>query len=186
MRPRSPRRPEADALESPLPRRSKRPRASRPAPSPRSRCLGSTPFSSTGASSRSRSSGWAAVPSGISSGSRPPSSAASRKHGPWTSSPSPPTISRNPRSTDSMQETDKIWMNGELVDWNDARIHVGSHGLHYGSGVFEGIRCYDTPKGPAVFRLGEHLRRLESSAKVLWMDLPYTQDELRTAVHELV
>ena len=85
-----------------------------------------------------------------------------------------------------MQETDKIWMNGEFVDWNDARIHVGSHGLHYGSGVFEGIRCYDTPKGPAVFRLGEHLQRLESSAKVLWMDLPYTQDELRTAVHELI
>ena len=56
-----------------------------------------------------------------------------------------------------MQETEKIWMNGELVDWADAKIHVGSHGLHYGSGVFEGIRCYDTPKGPAVFRLTDHL-----------------------------
>ena len=51
-----------------------------------------------------------------------------------------------------MQATEKIWMNGELVDWDDARIHVGAHGLHYGTGVFEGIRCYDTPEGPAVFR----------------------------------
>src|SRR6187551_3301246 len=52
-----------------------------------------------------------------------------------------------------MQETEKIWMNGELVDWADAKVHVGTHGLHYGSGVFEGIRCYETSKGPAVFRL---------------------------------
>ena len=85
-----------------------------------------------------------------------------------------------------MQETDKIWMNGELVDWQDARIHVGSHGLHYGSGIFEGIRCYETPKGPAIFRLRDHLLRFESSAKVLYMDLPYSQDELRAATHELV
>ena len=68
-----------------------------------------------------------------------------------------------------MQETEKIWMNGELVDWADAKVHVGVHGLHYGSGVFEGIRCYDTPKGPAVFRLGEHLQRLHNSAKLLYM-----------------
>ncbi len=85
-----------------------------------------------------------------------------------------------------MQETDKIWMNGELVDWADARIHVGSHGLHYGSGVFEGIRCYETEKGPAVFRLQDHLQRLEDSAKVLFMDLPYSIQELRAATHELV
>ena len=85
-----------------------------------------------------------------------------------------------------MQETDKIWMNGELVDWADARIHVGSHGLHYGSGVFEGIRCYETAKGPAVFRLQDHLQRLEDSAKVLFMDLPYSIQELRAATHELV
>ena len=85
-----------------------------------------------------------------------------------------------------MQETDKIWMNGELVDWADARIHVGSHGLHYGSGVFEGIRCYETEKGPAVFRLQDHLQRLEDSAKVLFMDLPYSVKELRAATHELV
>ena len=56
-----------------------------------------------------------------------------------------------------VQETEKIWMNGELVDWADARIHVASHGLHYGTGVFEGIRCYATDRGPAVFRLRDHL-----------------------------
>jgi branched-chain amino acid aminotransferase len=85
-----------------------------------------------------------------------------------------------------MQETDKIWMNGELVDWPDAKVHVGAHGLHYGSGVFEGIRCYDTPKGPAVFRLREHLVRLENSAKILHMELPYSAQELRAATHELI
>ena len=85
-----------------------------------------------------------------------------------------------------MQETEKIWMNGELVDWADARIHVGVHGLHYGSGVFEGIRCYETPTGPAVFRLNDHLLRLENSAKVLYMDLPYTVEEIRSATHELI
>ena len=62
-----------------------------------------------------------------------------------------------------MEATEKIWMNGELVDWDDARVHVGVHGLHYGSGVFEGVRCYDTPKGPAVFRLTEHMQRLKDS-----------------------
>ena len=85
-----------------------------------------------------------------------------------------------------MQATAKIWMNGELVDWDDARIHVGAHGLHYGSGVFEGIRCYDTPKGPAVFRLGDHLRRLHDSARLLYMDIPYSIDELTDACHELI
>jgi len=85
-----------------------------------------------------------------------------------------------------MQETEKIWMNGELVDWADAKVHVGAHGLHYGSGVFEGIRCYETERGPAVFRLHDHLRRLEHSAKVLYMDLPYSVEELRAATHELI
>jgi len=85
-----------------------------------------------------------------------------------------------------MQETDKIWMNGELVDWADAKVHVGVHGLHYGSGVFEGIRCYETEKGPAVFRLQDHLQRLQDSAKVLFMALPYSTAELRAATHELV
>ena len=85
-----------------------------------------------------------------------------------------------------MQATEKIWMNGELVDWVDAKIHVASHGLNYGSGVFEGIRCYDTPKGAAVFRLNDHLVRLENSARVLYMDLPYTLDEIRSATHEVI
>jgi branched-chain amino acid aminotransferase len=85
-----------------------------------------------------------------------------------------------------MQETEKIWMNGELVDWADARIHVGSHGLHYGSGVFEGIRCYETARGPAVFRLTDHLNRLVDSARLLSMELPYTVEELHAASLELV
>jgi branched-chain amino acid aminotransferase len=77
-------------------------------------------------------------------------------------------------------------MNGELVDWDDARIHVGAHGLHYGSGVFEGIRCYDTPKGPAVFRLTDHMRRLHHSARLIDMELPYSVDELRAATNDLL
>jgi len=85
-----------------------------------------------------------------------------------------------------MQETAKIWMNGELVDWADAKVHVGVHGLHYGSGVFEGIRCYNTPKGPAVFRLADHLQRLHDSARLLYMEIPYDVAELREATHELV
>ena len=85
-----------------------------------------------------------------------------------------------------MHETDKIWMNGELVDWADAKVHVATHGLNYGTGVFEGIRCYATPKGPAVFRLRDHLKRLENSAKVLYMELPYRAEEIRTATHELI
>jgi branched-chain amino acid aminotransferase len=85
-----------------------------------------------------------------------------------------------------MLATDKIWMNGELVDWADARVHVGTHGLHYGSGVFEGIRAYETPRGTAVFRLTDHLKRLENSARLLSMDLPYTIEELRSACIELI
>jgi branched-chain amino acid aminotransferase len=85
-----------------------------------------------------------------------------------------------------VQETDKIWMNGQLVDWADATIHVGAHVVHFGSGVFEGIRCYDTPQGPAVFRLGEHLRRLHDSARLLHMEIPYSVEELRAATHEVL
>ncbi|HSB38511.1 MAG TPA: branched-chain amino acid transaminase [Gaiellaceae bacterium] len=85
-----------------------------------------------------------------------------------------------------MRETEKIWMNGELVDWADARIHVGSHGLHYGSGVFEGIRAYETEKGTAVFRLTDHLKRFENSARLLQMELGYSVEELRSACHELI
>src|SRR5881398_1831283 len=77
-------------------------------------------------------------------------------------------------------------MNGEFVDWADARIHVGSHGLHYGTGVFEGIRCYETADGPAIFRHLDHLDRLERSAKLYYMDIPYSRAELREATHELI
>ena len=85
-----------------------------------------------------------------------------------------------------MRETEKIWMNGEFVDWADAKVHVGVHGLHYGTGVFEGIRCYETPRGPAVFRLTDHLRRLEASAQLLYMELPYSVEELREVSLELI
>jgi hypothetical protein len=74
--------------------------------------------------------------------------------------------------------TEKIWMNGELVDWDDATIHVLTHTLHYGTGVFEGIRAYETADGPAVFRLTDHIERLFNSAKILMMEIPYTVDEL--------
>jgi branched-chain amino acid aminotransferase len=85
-----------------------------------------------------------------------------------------------------MQELEKIWMNGELVDWADAKVHVGTHGLHYGSGVFEGIRAYETEKGSAVFRLTDHLKRFHNSAKLLYMELPYSIAELKGACNELV
>src|SRR3954451_7223834 len=85
-----------------------------------------------------------------------------------------------------MRETDKIWMNGDLVAWDDARIHVGTHGLHYGSGVFEGIRAYRTPNGTPAFRLTDNLKRLENSAKLLGMALPFSVEHLRAASHELI
>lgn len=82
--------------------------------------------------------------------------------------------------------TNKIWMNGTLVDWDDAKIHVLTHTLHYGMGVFEGVRAYETPKGPAVFRLTEHMERLLNSAKILGMDMPYSVDELVQATKDVV
>ena len=85
-----------------------------------------------------------------------------------------------------MRETSKIWMNGELVDWADATVHVGTHGLHYGTGIFEGIRAYETERGPAIFRLSEHFERFENSAKLLYMNLPYSRDELKAACWDLV
>jgi branched-chain amino acid aminotransferase len=85
-----------------------------------------------------------------------------------------------------VKETEKIWMNGELVDWADATVHVGAHGLHYGSGVFEGIRCYETEAGPAVFRLTDHLKRFHQSADLLHMEIPYSVEELRAVSHELI
>jgi branched-chain amino acid aminotransferase len=85
-----------------------------------------------------------------------------------------------------MQELEKIWMNGALIDWADAKVHVGAHGLHYGSGVFEGIRAYETPKGSAVFRLSDHLQRLQNSARLLNMDLGYSVGDLRAACMDLI
>src|SRR5438067_38669 len=85
-----------------------------------------------------------------------------------------------------MRETEKIWMNGDLVDWNDARVHVGTHGLHYGSGIFEGIRAYETAKGSAVFRLTEHLKRFDNSARLLGMELGYSVEDLRQACHDVI
>ena len=71
----------------------------------------------------------------------------------------------------ALSKAEKIWMDGELVDWDKAQVHVLTHALHYGSGVFEGIRCYKTDDGPAVFRLTEHMERLERSAAMLLMDV---------------
>ena len=82
--------------------------------------------------------------------------------------------------------TPKIWMNGELVDWDKAQIHVLTHTLHYGTGVFEGIRAYETSQGPAVFRLTDHIVRLHNSAKIVGMELPYTVDELVEATKATV
>lgn len=85
-----------------------------------------------------------------------------------------------------MQQADFIWMNGELVRWEDAKVHVLTHALHYGSGVFEGIRAYETERGTAVFRHQDHLDRLSRSAGLYYMDLPYTLEKLREATHELI
>jgi branched-chain amino acid aminotransferase len=82
--------------------------------------------------------------------------------------------------------TGKIWMNGALVDWNDATIHVASHVVHYGSAVFEGARCYDTVRGPACFRLDAHMRRLLDSARIYRMDSPFTQEQLSAGVLDLI
>jgi branched-chain amino acid aminotransferase len=82
--------------------------------------------------------------------------------------------------------TEKIWLDGELVDWDQARIHVLTHSLHYGSGVFEGIRAYPTSRGVAVFRLTDHINRLFTSAKVFMIDVPFSPDELVAASKELV
>jgi branched-chain amino acid aminotransferase len=85
-----------------------------------------------------------------------------------------------------MNEADFIWMNGEIVRWEDARVHVLTHALHYGSGVFEGIRAYETERGTAVFRHQDHLDRLKRSGELYYMDLPFTLEKLREATHELI
>jgi branched-chain amino acid aminotransferase len=81
---------------------------------------------------------------------------------------------------------DLIWLNGEFVAWEDAKVHVLTHAMHYGTGVFEGIRAYETPQGTAIFRNQDHLDRLEKSAKLYYMDLPYTKEQLREVTHELI
>ncbi|HZE06930.1 MAG TPA: aminotransferase class IV, partial [Solirubrobacteraceae bacterium] len=85
-----------------------------------------------------------------------------------------------------MEQADLIWHNGELVAWEDAKIHVLTHGLHYGTSVFEGERAYATPHGPAIFRHTDHLARLLASAKLYYMPVPYTLEQLRSATHELI
>jgi len=83
--------------------------------------------------------------------------------------------------------TEKIWHNGRMIPWEDARIHVLSHVVNYGSSVFEGIRCYSTPSGPAIFRLPEHVRRMLDSAKIYRMDtLGHTAEQIEEAMRELV
>jgi branched-chain amino acid aminotransferase len=85
-----------------------------------------------------------------------------------------------------VKQADLIWMNGEFVAWEDAKVHVLTHGLHYGTGVFEGIRCYDTEIGPAVFRHDDHYRRLARSAELYYMPMPYDLAALKAATHELI
>jgi branched-chain amino acid aminotransferase len=85
-----------------------------------------------------------------------------------------------------VEPADLIWMNGELIPWEDAKVHVLTHGLHYGTGVFEGVRCYKTPRGPAIFRHQDHIERLFNSAELYYMPIPYTREELRAATHELI
>lgn len=85
-----------------------------------------------------------------------------------------------------LKPTTKIWHNGRFINWDDAKVHVLSHVINYGSSVFEGIRCYVTPSGPAIFRLREHTRRLLDSAKIYRMEVPYGIDELSEAMRELV
>ncbi|HML05275.1 MAG TPA: branched-chain amino acid transaminase [Methanobacterium sp.] len=86
----------------------------------------------------------------------------------------------------AFNENGKIWFNGEFVNWKEANIHVLSHVVHYGSSVFEGIRCYNTKNGPAVFRLREHAQRLLNSGKIYRMDIPYTAEELSSAIIETI
>jgi branched-chain amino acid aminotransferase len=85
-----------------------------------------------------------------------------------------------------VEKADLIWLNGEFVPWDEAKVHVLSHGLHYGSGVFEGIRCYATERGSAIFRHKDHLERLAKSAEMYYLELPFGTEEIRSATHELI
>ena len=86
----------------------------------------------------------------------------------------------------AFDESGKIWFNGKIIDWKDANLHVLSHVVHYGSSVFEGIRCYNTTKGPAIFRLREHVQRLINSGKIYRMDIPYSVEEICLAIIDTV
>jgi len=85
-----------------------------------------------------------------------------------------------------INKTEKIWHNGKFIDWDDATLHVLSHVVSYGSAVFEGIRCYETKQGPAIFRLREHMQRLINSAKIYRMELPYSVDDFCNTATEVV
>jgi len=85
-----------------------------------------------------------------------------------------------------MKELRKIWMNGKFVNWKDAKVHVLTHALHYGTAIFEGMRCYDTPRGPAIFRMDEHYKRLFQGAKSYEFEIKYTMNQLKEATRELV
>jgi len=85
-----------------------------------------------------------------------------------------------------VKQADLIWMNGDFVPWDEAKVHVLTHGLHYGTGVFEGVRCYDTEIGPAVFRHQEHVDRLFRSAELYYMDIPFEREQIRQATLELI
>ncbi len=86
----------------------------------------------------------------------------------------------------AMPKSEYIWMDGNFVKWDDAKIHILSHVIHYGTGVFEGLRCYDTPKGPVLFRLREHTERLFNSAKIYRMEIPYKQELINSVTIELI
>src|SRR5215467_2257158 len=84
------------------------------------------------------------------------------------------------------EKTKWVWQDGEFLRWSEAQIHSSAFGLHYGAGVFEGIRCYETTDGPAIFRLKEHMDRLYASASVYQLDIPYTQEGLNEAICETI
>ena len=86
----------------------------------------------------------------------------------------------------SIPRSEKIWFNGQFVPWDDAQVHVTAHALHYGSSAFEGIRCYSTPQGPAIFHLDAHVERLYKSCKIYRTEIPYSPDQLRQAIIDTV
>jgi branched-chain amino acid aminotransferase len=85
-----------------------------------------------------------------------------------------------------MNKSDVIWFDGNFVPWDEAKVHVLSHALHYGSSVFEGIRCYETESGPAVFCLGQHIKRMYNSCKIYRIEVPYSSDQISDAILETI